>query len=101
MVKHIILWQFSDGLSDEQKKKAANEAKSGLEALSGRINGLVDIKVVTDGLMSSNADMMLDSTFTDEAALRSYSVHPEHVAVADTRVRPFIKTRVCMDYEIK
>ena len=33
-------------------------------------------------LESSNADLMLDSTFTDEEALKGYSVHPAHVEVA-------------------
>ena len=44
---------------------------------------------------------MLDSTFTDEAALRAYAVHPAHVAVADSKVRPFTCLRTCLDYETK
>ena len=44
--------------------------------------------------------MMLDSTFTSEEALKNYSVHPAHVAVADTYVRPFVKSRSCINYEI-
>lgn len=51
-----------------------------------------------DPLASSNCDLMLDSTFTDEASLKGYAVHPAHVAVADGKVRPFTKSRVCMDY---
>ena len=34
-------------------------------------------------LASSNADVMLDSVFESEEALKAYAVHPEHVAVAD------------------
>ena len=41
---------------------------------------------------------MLDSSFEDEASLKGYSVHPEHVAVADSKVRPYTARRVCMDY---
>lgn len=44
--------------------------------------------------------MMLDSTFTSEEALKNYSVNPAHVAVADTYVRPFVKSRSCINYEI-
>lgn len=33
-------------------------------------------------------------------ALKGYAVHPAHVAVADGKVRPHTKTRVCMDYEV-
>jgi hypothetical protein len=43
---------------------------------------------------------MLDSTLEDEAALKGYAVHPAHVEVADTKVRPFTASRVCMDYEV-
>jgi hypothetical protein len=43
---------------------------------------------------------MLDSSFVDEAALKGYAVHPAHVEVADTKVRPYTKTRACIDYEV-
>ena len=77
------------------------DIKAGLEGLAGRIPGLLDIKVNVDGrLDSSNADVMLDSTLVDEAALRAYAVHPEHVAVADGKVRPYTSLRTCLDYEI-
>ena len=71
-----------------------------MEGLAGQIPGLVDIKVYTEGLPSSNADVMLDSTFESEAALKGYAVHPAHVAVADGKVRPYTKTRLCLDFEI-
>lgn len=100
MVKHIILWNLSDDLSAEQKATVKAGIKSGLEGLAGRIPGLVDIRVNTNGLPSSTCDVMLDSTFTDAEALHGYSIHPEHVAVADTRVRPYTVRRTCLDYEI-
>ena len=74
--------------------------KEGLEGLLGKIDGLVDIKVVTNGLSSSNADLMLDSTFVDEAALKTYASNPEHVKVADGKVRPYTAVRSCLDFEI-
>ena len=97
MVKHIILWQLKEDLADKTGVKAG--IKAGLEGLKGRIPGLIDIRVRTAGLASSNADVMLDSTFTDEASLKGYAVHPEHVKVADAKVRPFTKTRLCLDFE--
>ena len=60
---------------------------------------MVDIRVVTEGLASSNADVMLDSTLADEAALKAYAVHPAHVAVADSKVRPYTQVRMCLDFE--
>lgn len=99
MVKHIILWQLKDEYSTEQKDQIKAEIKEGLEALQGKIPGLIDIQVHTTGLSSSNADLMLDSVFEDEASLQGYGVHPEHVKVADHKVRPHTKLRVCLDYE--
>lgn len=100
MVKHIILWQLKDELSAEEKVQIKAGVKEGLEGLQGKIPGLLEIQVQIAGLASSNADMMLDSTFEDEAALKGYSVHPEHVAVADSKVRPYTKNRVCLDFEV-
>lgn len=100
MIKHVILWQLKEELSDTEKDKVKAEIKDGLEGLSGQIPGLVEIKVYTNGLASSNADLMLDSTFTDEDSLKGYAVHPKHVAVADGKVRPYTATRTCMDFSV-
>lgn len=100
MVKHIILWQLKDELSAEEKKVIKAEMKESLEALVGKIPGLLDVKVQIEGLASSNAEVMLDTSFTDEAALKVYATHPEHVVVADGKVRPFTKTRLCLDFEV-
>lgn len=100
MVKHIILWTLKE-MSESEKKNVKAEIKAGLEGLKGRIPGLVDIKVIVEGrLDSSNADLMLDSTFESFEALKVYSVHPEHVAVADSKVRPFTANRSCLDFEV-
>ncbi|CBK73840.1 Stress responsive A/B Barrel Domain [Butyrivibrio fibrisolvens 16/4] len=99
MVKHIILWTLKDELSAEEKEQVKRGIKEGLEGLAGKIPGMVDIKVNINGLASSNADLMLDSTFESEEALKGYAVHPEHVAVADGKVRPYTKIRSCLDFE--
>ena len=99
MVKHIILWQLKDELSEEEKKQVKADIKAGLEGLAGQIPGLLDIKVQIEGLASSNADLMLYSSFDSEESLKGYAVHPAHVAVADGVVRPNTKLRVCLDYE--
>lgn len=100
MVKHMILWQLKDELQGDEKETVKTGIKQGLEALAGQIPGLIDIHVQTEGLPSSNADVMLDSTFVDENALKTYASHPAHVKVADNQVRPYTKTRACMDFEV-
>jgi hypothetical protein len=100
MVKHVILWNIKDEYSAEEKQKIAQGIKDGLEGLAGKIPGLIDIRVNIAPLASSNCDVMLDSSFETEEALKGYAVHPAHVAVADGAVRPYTKSRVCMDYEV-
>ena len=97
MVKHIILWKLKE---ENNTAEIKNGIKQNLEGLLGKIDGLIEIKVQTECLESSNVDVMLDSSFTDEAALKGYAVHPEHVKVADTLVRPFTESRACLDFEV-
>ena len=96
MVKHIILWKLKEEANTAQVKRGIKE---GLEGLMGQIDGLVDIKVQTESLPSSNVDVMLYSVFTSEASLKGYAVHPAHVKVADEKVRPFTEVRSCIDFE--
>ncbi len=99
MVRHVIIWDFKDELTPEQKREAAARMKRELEALYGVVEGLKSIKVVTEILDSSNGDIMLDSEFEDKAALAYYADHPEHVKVKEF-VRTAVKARKCVDFEI-
>lgn len=100
MVKHIILWQLKDEYTEEQKAAIKQDIKAGLEGLVGKVPGLLEVTVNIDPLETSNADLMLDSTLESFEALKGYAVHPDHVAVADGKVRPNVKIRVCIDYEV-
>ena len=101
MVKHVILWQLKDELSPAEKETVKQGIKSGLEGLQGKIDGLLRVSVQTERLATSTADVMLDTTFADAESLKGYSTHPEHVAVANAKVRPYTKTRICMDFEVE
>ena len=98
MVKHIILWKLKDEYSSKEKLVIKQNIKKSLEGLKGEIPGLIDVKVRIDGLTSSTADLMLDTTFEDEAALKAYAVHPKHIAAADSFVRPYTALRSCLDF---
>ncbi len=99
MVKHVIIWNFKDEYTPEQKVDFAEKIKTELEALVGKIDGLTELKIITNPLGSSNGDIMLDSSLLSSEALSGYQVHPDHVAAA-TFVRSVMKERKCMDYEI-
>ena len=95
MVKHIILWKLKEEYNNDTVKQGIKE---GLQSLKGKIPGLIEIKVRTEKLPSSTADVMLYSVFENEQALKDYSVHPEHQAVANSKVRPFTQNRSCIDF---
>jgi uncharacterized lipoprotein YehR (DUF1307 family) len=99
MVKHIILWKLKDSLSAEEKETAKKEIKEGLEGLKGRIEGLTDIHVYTDGLASSNTDIMLESVHADRDALAFYAGHPLHVDVKDNIIVPKVSGRYAFDFD--
>lgn len=97
MVKHIILWKLKESFTEEEKTAARQEAKRRLESLNGKIDGLTELKVITDRLPTSNADMMLDSTFTSPEALAGYQTHPLHLEAAGY-VRSVVESRLCLDF---
>lgn len=101
MVKHIIIWTLSKELSDSEKNSVKENIKEKLESLKEKINGIVEINVQIEPLPSSNGDLLLDSTFESEAALKAYTIHPTHVEIAQRYVRPFTVTRSCIDFEVK
>ena len=98
MTRHIILWTLKE-MPEAEKARVKAGIKAGLEGLAGQIPGLVSIRVETRRLPSSNADLMLDSSFESPAALAAYATHPAHVAVADGKVRPYTAVRSCLDFE--
>ncbi len=99
MVKHIVLWNFVEELSDEEKKAAGLKMKSLLEPIKELVPGAMEIQVVSNQLASSNRDIALISTFETVEALATYQNHPAHVE-AGKYVRSVTCNRACMDYEL-
>lgn len=100
MVHHVILWTLKPELEGEEKQQVLRGIKEGLEGLKTVLPGVVDIKVnIGNRLDSANCDLMLDSSFETEAYLKNYSRSPEHLAVANGKVRPYTVQRVCFDWQ--
>lgn len=100
MVKHIVLWTLQRTAHGRTAEQNAREIKSRLEALNGRIPGLVKLEVGIDFSRGDfSADVALYSEFVDRDALAAYQVHPEHVEIADF-VAVVRETRAVADYEV-
>lgn len=99
MIKHIVLWNFVDTLSDVEKKEAAMRIKSLLEPIKDLVPGALQIQVIANEVNSSNRDIALISEFESMEALAAYQTHPEHVE-AGKFVRSVTCDRACLDYEV-
>ena len=98
MFKHVVVWQVREDLSREEEIRIKQEIKEQIEALNGRIPGLIDVRVYIDELPTSNAKVLLDSSFPDAEAAAVYNDHPEHVAIKENLIMPNLTNRLCMDY---
>lgn len=98
MLKHIVMWRLKDQAEGADRAANAQRIKAALEALRGRIPGLLSLEVGIDVERSPAAfDLVLSSTFESPEALAAYQVHPEHARVAEFigRVR---SERAVVDY---
>lgn len=96
MVTHIVMWKLKDA---SRRQQDTATLKRVLEALEGRIPGLLRVEVgVNFATDPTAADAVLFTQFTDRAALEAYQSHPEHKAVV-TIVRELTAERHMVDYE--
>lgn len=100
MVKHIVLWNFAEGLSSEEKAEAALKMETLLVPIKNLVPGAVEIQVIQNQLLSSNREIALISTFETVEALETYQKHPAHVE-AGNYVRSVTCDRACIDFEFE
>lgn len=98
MVHHIVMWNLNDSLSADEKKKAALEIKTRLEAVASHVEGVISLTVEINEMSSSNKDIALISCFESEEALQAYQVSPAHKEAAGY-VGSVTNQRSCFDYK--
>lgn len=78
MLVHIVMFQFKE----ENKEANLARVKTMLEALPSKIDTLRSMEVGIDVSRSERSfDMVLVSTFDDQAGLDVYAPHPAHQEV--------------------
>ena len=99
MIRHIVMWKFRRDL-EETPLQIAQEMKSHLEALNGKIDGLVRAEVgVNVKETASSFDAVLTADFDSWELMDAYKVHPLHVVISDYCKERRLE-RVDVDYEI-
>jgi hypothetical protein len=100
VVKHIVFWKLKKSALGRSKAENAQLIKEKLEALNGRIPGLLSLEVGLDfSQTKSSADVAAYCTFANREDLGNYLVHPEHEAVVPFIVKVSGELRVA-DYEV-
>lgn len=97
MLKHIVMWQLREDAAEKDLGKNAAELKEKLEALMGKIPGLLKLEVAYD--LSVSSDIVLYSELESRKTLASYQAHPEHQAVIPL-VKSLCTARRVVDYEV-
>ncbi len=99
MIKHIVMWKLKDEAHGNDKATNAKLIKEKLEALDGKIDGLLKIEVGIDFVGNNNLDVVLYSELSSKEALDTYQNHPLHQAILPF-VRDAVTERKAVDFEI-
>jgi hypothetical protein len=80
VLTHIVVWKYRADVP----QAAREEHVARLRSVSGVVPGIESFSVGFDTLhLARSYDTGLVAVFRDRAALDAYTVHPEHVKVAD------------------
>ncbi|MCD7715428.1 MAG: Dabb family protein [Lachnospiraceae bacterium] len=101
MVYHIVMWNFKKDIPEEKKPELKAAMAEHLQSLVGKVPGLLTVEFVTEPVSASTHEIALVTTMEKAEDVAVYGSHPEHVAVADTYVRPYVCDRACLNYQPK
>ncbi|GFK92859.1 hypothetical protein NNJEOMEG_00687 [Fundidesulfovibrio magnetotacticus] len=101
MIKHIVMWTLKDEAEGRTKAENAKKMKELLEALPGKVPGVIDLEVALGGIFDAvpATDIALYTTFASKEDLKTYAVHPEHQAVV-AFIKSVAAERRVLDYEL-
>jgi hypothetical protein len=93
MIRHLVMFWLQD-------KARADEAIGVLEAMRGKIPGLLKIEAGKDLLHSDRScDLCLHTVFETKEALDAYRTHPVHVPV-QRYMHSVMERSVSADFEV-
>jgi hypothetical protein len=100
MVKHIVLWKLKEFAEGASKLENARKIKLLLEAMKGKIPGMLKLEVGLNFESTEYAsDISLYTEFESRKALDDYQEHPLHKLAKE--FIPLVRTeRRVIDYEV-
>lgn len=97
-LRHIVMWRLKEHAEGHSRHENMLKARDILLQFANLTPGieLFEVGIQTEGL-DCTSDLILNSIFKDDEALKTYQNHPEHLAI-----KPFMKAvveqRSCMDF---
>jgi hypothetical protein len=100
MIKHIVLWTLKNRENEQSRDETAVAIKGKIEAMRGRIPGLLHIEGGVDFSRSADSwDIALYAELESHEALAAYHVHPAHEDFK-AFIGPRRSQRTLIDYEV-
>lgn len=95
MFRHVVLFRWVDGTTDEQRRAVEAE----LAALPAQIPALREYRFGHDaGVVEGNADFAIIADFDDADGFFAYRDHPAHQDVAARITRPLTRERTTVQF---
>ena len=99
--RHIVIFDFKEGLSDEEKDTLFNKMKTDLEGLPNVIDGITEMNVVKDSRnpgINEEGQLVINSLFESEEAYMAYASNPTHLEIAAYIGSDIVQNRRAGDY---
>ncbi len=94
MIRHIVMWTLHNPAD-------APYFKAQLDSCKGLVPGLLSLEAGTASAgLEGNCHVVLNSLFTNQAALEAYQTHPHHLVVKGN-VGRLVASRCVLDYAVE
>ena len=97
MIQHIVLFRFSDDLSESQKYDLLVALKPLFEGLTEEIDVLRELHIRPNVNPHEPFDFCLDARLDRFEDVSKYATHPAHVALVNEYIKPHVIARACVD----
>ncbi|MCZ7532224.1 MAG: Dabb family protein [Acidimicrobiia bacterium] len=97
MIRHVVFFEFKDGVSQED----IEEMEAALKALPDAIDTIEAYTVGPDiGLSESAVDFAVVADFATPEGYLAYRSHPAHVAAVESFVNPIVARISRIQFEV-
>jgi hypothetical protein len=96
MIRHIVLFRWSDDATDAQKKRAADEVAT----LPSLVPSVRAFACGPDaGINQGNYDFAVTADFEDAGGYVAYRDNPDHRAMVEQHIAPIAADRAALQFE--